>query len=76
MESAIFNIQLEISTYKKEIETANEEKALLKGSVAEQEKEYNRIVNDNKRLLDVWKKLVFLISKKDEEYASARTKLE
>ncbi|XP_065223460.1 coiled-coil domain-containing protein 40-like [Planococcus citri] len=76
LENEVFKVQMQIELYKTQIKTACSELVVLKETISERENEFQIESQDNANLLNIWKNLVDLVSKRDQKYSDFKKEFE
>lgn len=76
LENEVFKNELLIKSYKEQIDAKCENLAKLQKDLASKNCIFENVLQDNSQLLKVWKNMVSLISKRDEEYSNLKMQLE
>lgn len=76
LENEVFKNELLIKSYKEQTDAQCESLAKLQKELESKNCIFENILQDNSQLLKVWKNMVLLISKRDEEYSNLKMQLE
>lgn len=76
LENEIFKFEILIKEYEKQLTEKGDTLTSLQIIIDSKNTDINEITDDNNRLLKIWKHVVFLIEKQDEEYTILKEKYE
>lgn len=76
LENEVFKNELLIKSYKEQTDAQCENLAKLQKELESKNCTFENVLQDNSQLLKVWKNMVALISKRDEEYSNLKMQLE
>lgn len=76
LENEVFKNEILIKNYKEQTDTECENLEKLQKDLDSKNCFFENVLQDNSQLLKVWKNMVSLISKRDEEYSNLKMQLE